>query len=103
MAISRASALGRLGPAQQAEGDVLPDGEAVKKCAALKEHSEAGKEGIAVAFLHIVAINCDLTAVGRHEAKDGFEHHRFACARAADDHHGGALFDGQVDALQDML
>ena len=90
-------------PAQQAEGDVLPDGEAVKKCAALKEHPEAGEEGIAVAFLHIIAIDCDLSAVGRHKAKDGLEHHRFACARAADDHHGGAFFDGQVDALQDML
>ena len=99
--------LARLGPgallraAQEAEGDVLPDRQAVEKRAALKEHPEPGKEGIARSPVGRFAIDKDLPAIGRHKAKDAFQQHRLAGARSADDHHAFAPGDGQVDPVQD--
>jgi hypothetical protein len=104
MAISRASALGRLPrAAQEAEGHVLPDRHGIEERPALEQHPEAGEERVAVALGDVLAIQLDGAAVGFHKAEDAFQKDGFSRARAADDDEAFAGLHGQVDAAQDLL
>ena len=89
--------------AHQAEGDVLPDRQAVEQRAALKQHAELFQKFVAVAFGGVLAVDHDQPAVGFDKADDALDQHRLAGARSADDHHALALGDRQVDTVKNGL
>mmetsp|Transcript_23722 Transcript_23722/g.42454 ORF Transcript_23722/g.42454 Transcript_23722/m.42454 type:complete len:265 (+) Transcript_23722:1237-2031(+) len=93
----------RKAAAQQAKGHVLPDGQRVKQRTALKQHSKAGQEGVAVRFGHIRAVHGDCAAVGDHEAEHGLDRHGLASARSTDDDHRGAFGHVQINAAQHLV
>ena len=88
----------RLAGVAQAEGDVLPDRQAVEERAALEQHAEVAQEGAAVDRGEGHAVDQDLAAVGREDAEDAFQRHRLAGARAADDDEALAGHDLERDA-----
>ncbi len=77
MAMSRASALGALQrAAQQAEGDVLPDGQSVEQRSALEQHPEPGQKGLAVTPRIILSVEQDAAgSVGIHKPQDALQRH----------------------------
>ncbi len=74
-------------PTQQAKGDILPDGQAVKQSAALEKHPEAVQKGFAGFGVQHLSAYGDCSPIGSDQTKDAFQQHRFAGARAADHHH----------------
>ena len=89
--------------AHQAEGHVFPDAEAVEQRATLKQHPEPRQKGVAVARGHILPVQRDAALIRGDKAQDAFQQHRFAGARPPDDHHRGALGDGQIDPAQHLV
>ena len=89
--------------AQQAEGDVLPDRQAVKQRAALKEHAEPGQKGVALDFRGVFAIQRDRPLILHHQAQNAFQQNRFPGAGATNDHHAFAAVDGQVYPIQNAF
>ena len=89
--------------AQQAEGDVLPDGQAVKQRPTLEQHAECVQKRFAIGRVQQLAANGDLTPVRHHQTEDAFQQHRFAGARAADHHKRLAFWNLKVDPLQYRL
>ena len=105
MARSRASLRLDLVGVDQAEGDVFPDGEGVEQRAALKQHAEFAHHARADFRRHardVGAVDEDLAAVGPHDAERAFQRHRFALARAADDHERAALRHIDIDAVEHL-
>ena len=66
----------------------------------LKQHSEAGQEGIPVAFRHVLSVQRDRTAVVPHKAKDALQKDRLPRSGPANDHHGRPRSDAEVYPLQ---
>ena len=106
MAMSLALARGHVAALDQAEGDIFPDGQGVKKCAALEQHAEAAQVFIAGGAFQphdFLAAHLDGAGIGAEDSEDAFQHHGFSGAGAADHHQGMALGHGEVDAVQHVL
>src|SRR5690606_29080863 len=90
----------------QAEGDVLPDRQAVEQRAALEEHPELGVHALALARreMHdVLSVDLDRAAIGVNDAEDRLEEHRLAGAGAADDDERLAAPDIEIHPLQHLL
>ena len=90
----------------QAERDVLPDGQGVEQRGPLEQHAELGQHPGAIGTAQMdgrLAIDQDLAAVWTQQAQDAFQQDGLAAAGAADDDDALALLDLQIDALQHLL
>ena len=101
-AISLASC-GRRRALDEAEGDVLPDLQAVEQRRALEQHAELAHEIVAVGAAEVggvLAVDEHGALIRLDDADDAFEQDRFAGARTADHHQRLAGRDLQVDAVE---
>ncbi len=106
MAISLALARVHVAALDQAEGDIFPDGQGVKKCAALKQHAEAREiviAGLALQPHNFLATDLDGAGIGAEDSENAFQHHGFSGAGAADHHKGMALRHGEAEAIQHVF
>ena len=90
----------------QAEGDIFPDGQGVKKRAALKQHAEAAQVFIAAYAFQagdFLAAHLDGAGIGAEDSEDAFQHDGFSGAGAADHHQRMAFRHGKRNAVQHML
>jgi hypothetical protein len=103
MAISRASAFGRLvGPRIRRKATFSQ----TRSCRTARRPGTAcrtGEEGVAVAFGDILPVQRDGAAIMADKPEDAFQQHRFAGARSADDDHALPRRDGQVHPAQDAV
>ena len=97
---------GHVAALDQAEGDILPDGQGVEQCCPLEQHAETLKILVTRRALeadHLFACHLDRAGFGLEDAEHAFQHHRLAGAGAADHHQRMALGHRQVDTVQHML
>ena len=96
----------RVAALDEAEGDILPDGERVEQGGTLEQHAETQEQLVALLAAkprHFLAADGDRTRIRREDAEDGLDHHRFAGARSADDDQRAALGHREIDAVQHIL
>lgn len=87
----------------QAEGHILPDGQAVEERAALEQHAEMPEEGAAVDLREGLAVDQHRAGVRALDAEDAFQRHRLAGAGAADDDEALAPADGEETSERTVL
>src|SRR5207237_8718339 len=90
----------------EAESDILPDGERIEQCRALEQHAEARQISVALGAFEVgnfLPRYFDRTGIGTKNAENGLDHHRLAGTRAADDHERLAFRPRDLDAVEDRL
>src|SRR5205823_5718874 len=90
----------------EAEGDILPNGERIEQCRALEQHAEARQIGVTLGAFEMgnfLPRYFDRTGIGTKNAENGLDHHRLAGTRAADDHERLAFWHRDIDAVEDRL